>query len=409
DVSNVTFQEETGGIPVSARTGTSDVAPFDVDGDGWRDLVIGTCAGTAVWISLPPFGINFTYPSGLPALVATTGPTEVQVELEAVGETLDPASPAIHVAVNGGPFDSTPMTHLGGNLYSASVDAQACLDRVTFYFSAQLSGGSVVTDPPNAPASTYRSIAADGTELVLDNDVEGDVSAWTILSDPSLSAGEWEQADPNATICCGGQLASPEDDATAGAGNTMAFVTENGPPGGAPADNDVDGGPTYLVSPVIDLTGTDAVITYQRWFFSDSNANDELLTEVSNDGGANWTPVSSVAGTGGAWQAHSFVVGDSVTPTADVQVRFSTADDPNDSITEAGIDDFTVDVLVCGLPCLTDLTGDGVTNVLDLIELLLCFGQPANPPCDAADVNTDGSVNVLDLIELLLSFGTSCP
>ncbi len=48
-------------------------------------------------------------------------------------------------------------------------------------------------------------------------------------------------------------------------------------------------------------------------------------------------------------------------------------------------------------------------NVLDLIDLLLCFGQRANPPCDIADVNGDGSVNVLDLIELLLAFGTACP
>ncbi len=50
-----------------------------------------------------------------------------------------------------------------------------------------------------------------------------------------------------------------------------------------------------------------------------------------------------------------------------------------------------------------------MVNVLDLIELLLCFGQPGTPPCDASDVNTDGNVNVLDLIELLLAFGTACP
>ncbi|MHC4429672.1 MAG: DUF362 domain-containing protein [Planctomycetota bacterium] len=57
----------------------------------------------------------------------------------------------------------------------------------------------------------------------------------------------------------------------------------------------------------------------------------------------------------------------------------------------------------------TDVNADGVVNVLDLIELLLCFGQPADPPCDASDINTDGTVNVLDLIELLLDFGSTCP
>ena len=61
------------------------------------------------------------------------------------------------------------------------------------------------------------------------------------------------------------------------------------------------------------------------------------------------------------------------------------------------------------VPCPTDINGDGVTNVLDLIDLLLCFGQPATPGCEAEDVNGDGTVNVLDLIELLLAFGTACP
>ncbi len=49
-------------------------------------------------------------------------------------------------------------------------------------------------------------------------------------------------------------------------------------------------------------------------------------------------------------------------------------------------------------------------QVLDLIDLLLCFGLPATPPCDTGqDVNGDGVTNVLDLIELLLVFGQSCP
>ncbi len=59
--------------------------------------------------------------------------------------------------------------------------------------------------------------------------------------------------------------------------------------------------------------------------------------------------------------------------------------------------------------CPTDTNGDGVTNVLDLIDLLLCFGQPAIPGCESEDVNGDAVVNVLDLIDLLLTFGTTCP
>lgn len=60
------------------------------------------------------------------------------------------------------------------------------------------------------------------------------------------------------------------------------------------------------------------------------------------------------------------------------------------------------------LECPGDVNGDCSVNVLDLIELLLCFGQPATPPCDTADIIADGTVNVVDLIELLLNFGEPC-
>ena len=60
-------------------------------------------------------------------------------------------------------------------------------------------------------------------------------------------------------------------------------------------------------------------------------------------------------------------------------------------------------------PCIGDVNGDFEVNVLDLLDLLLCFGQPAVPGCEAADIVNDGTVNVLDLIELLLHFGEICP
>ncbi len=60
-------------------------------------------------------------------------------------------------------------------------------------------------------------------------------------------------------------------------------------------------------------------------------------------------------------------------------------------------------------PCPADANGDGFVNVLDLVDLLTCFGQLAVPTCVAEDVNGDGTVNVLDLVALLLEFGNACP
>ena len=61
------------------------------------------------------------------------------------------------------------------------------------------------------------------------------------------------------------------------------------------------------------------------------------------------------------------------------------------------------------VPCPEDVNGDGTVNVLDLIDLLPCFGMPAVPGCEAQDINEDGTVNVLDLIALLLELGRACP
>ena len=59
--------------------------------------------------------------------------------------------------------------------------------------------------------------------------------------------------------------------------------------------------------------------------------------------------------------------------------------------------------------CSADVNGDGSVNVLDLVQLLLCFGLPATASCDTGqDVNGDGNIDVLDLIDLLLAFGTVC-
>ncbi len=44
--------------------------------------------------------------------------------------------------------------------------------------------------------------------------------------------------------------------------------------------------------------------------------------------------------------------------------------------------------------------------VLDLIEMLLCYGQPAAGGCESADINDDGVVNILDVTELLLEWGS---
>ena len=87
-------------------------------------------------------------------------------------------------------------------------------------------------------------------------------------------------------------------------------------------------------------------------------------------------------------------------------------DDP--CVVDGGVPDGTNPMVDMGayefqVPCRSDVDCTGTVNVLDLIEVLLCFGQPAVPGCETADINQDGTINVLDLIEVLLDFGLICP
>jgi len=58
-------------------------------------------------------------------------------------------------------------------------------------------------------------------------------------------------------------------------------------------------------------------------------------------------------------------------------------------------------------PCDADITGDGVVDVLDLLEVLGGWGlcPPIYPPYCPADITGDGVVDVLDLLEVLSGWG----
>lgn len=389
----VTLQEQGGVAPWTPK-GTHDVAVFDMNGDGWLDIFIGTCntngeKGTEIWINQPPFGMVFTYPDGLPAFVTPGAPFTFQVRVAGLGGgTPADDTGVLHLSVNGGGFADLPMLFLGSDTYEAEFPAGNCADQLNFYVTADLVAGGTFSDPPGAPDDSYEAVVATGTEMVFRDEIEGDVSGWTIISDASLTGGEWEQADPIGTIL-DGDIVAPDDDATAGAENVKAFITENGVPGGGPGAADVDGGPTYLISPVMNLVDVDATITYARWFFKDTEL-DSMMTEISNSGvDGPWTLVHITQGTAGEWETVSFNVGEFVTPTSTVHVRFAVADVGDPSFVEAGIDNFQLDVINC-MVCLGDAEcddGDPCTD--NTCESGACVVTNARGPCDDSDPCTE--------------------
>lgn len=408
---SVTIQDQgTGGIPAASLTGTHDVAVFDLNNDGWKDLILGRCSGISIWMNVPPIGMVTSYPNGLPAFLSPNAPTSFPVRFTPVGGgVLVPGSPTLHYKIGAGAEQTVALAPLQNGDFQATIPGTPCTTTVKWWVSSNLSPGNVMfNDPSTAPALPYTGISATGSEITYRDEFENAIVGWTVNNDASLTGGGWQVADPNGTVS-GGQVAAPEDDATSGDG-VKCWVTQNGTAGGSATAADVDGGPTTLTSPVIDLLGEDALISYSYWFFC-SNATtglgDRLFTRVSNDDGATWVEVSVVTASSSIWQNQTFRVSDFVTPTATVRVRFVVADSPNNSTTEAGIDNFQIEEILCSLPCPADLTGDGLIDGVDLATVLGAWGTTGTPGFPS-DINVDGVVDGADLAIVLGSWG-DCP
>jgi hypothetical protein len=182
--------------------------------------------------------------------------------------------------------------------------------------------------------------------LLLTDDLETG-PAWTVGApgDAAVS-GIWALGDPVGTTS-GGAPSNPADDATPGSG-VRCFATGNGST--TVGGDDVDGGPTTLVSPRFDLSGvTNAELSYRRWFANFTTLNDSLTVSISADDGSTWVELEGVSGgAANAWIERSFDVQEHVALSDRMRLRFRTGDQPNDSITEAGVDELAIRTVAAG-------------------------------------------------------------
>ena len=356
DAPNVTLQEQiisgqvVGGITTAAMQGTFDVAVFDIDGDGYKDMVVGRCSGTEIYINDPPTDMAFTYVGGLPTMISPGNAQPVVVDVVGSGG-ISPVSGtgSLHYSVNGAPFTTQAMADNGTGRYSGSLPAMNCTDVVRFYVSVQANTGATFSDPPSAPTGFYEGLAANSVELLYANDFEIGTGGFTVVNSPNLVNGAWERADPNGTVNSG-QIAAPFTDAQSGAAD-FCYVTKQGASLEPAGLNDVDGGPTDLITPPLDYLGSDGTISFQAWVYS--TGQDSLEVSVSGDG-SNWVSVMTIAAQIGnppnntnQWTQYSFTVGQFLTPTASVQVRFRAIDSGPPNIVECGIDVFRADKFNC--------------------------------------------------------------
>ncbi|HEY3215736.1 MAG TPA: FlgD immunoglobulin-like domain containing protein [Candidatus Eisenbacteria bacterium] len=309
---------------------------------------------------------------------------------------LDPASPTLHYAVNGAPYVSAPMSPTGNpDQYTASIPSTSRAI-VHYHLSAGDVNGGVQTEPPGAPSRDHVFLVGPAVQS-LAYDMEAD-PGWTV-GDPldNATTGVWIRAEPVGTST-GGVQVQPELDHTPDPGS-LCFVTGNAAPGDPLGTNDVDGGRTTLTTPVFDAVSggmQNPIIEYYRWYTNNSGASptsDFWRVEISNDAGANWVPVEGTLETDNTWRRVLFFIGDYLTPTTQMRLRFIAEDLDPTSLVEAAVDDFrllgfpaTTAVGDRPIPARTELMAATPNPFRDLTRLRYRLATPATVTLRIFDV-----------------------
>ncbi len=285
----------------------------------------------------PPNLVQVSYPNGLPTELDPMGGDTLDVVVTPVSSSADPAGATLWIDTGAG-FTAQSVPFIGSNTFRATFPPVLCGSDVAYYFEFNLIGGGVAISPFEGEASPFTAQSLSLQTLAFDAVETG--AGWTI-GDPSdtASAGIWELVDPVGTA------AAPEDDNTPA--GTICFVTGQSPANGTIGSNDVDGGATSLLSPVLSLSMLpDPYIGYSRWYSNSvqSNADDIFTVDITSDGGVTWASVETLGPDAVApgWERKTIRVLDFVTDLTAVQLRFRATDNGAPSIVEAGIDDLEI-------------------------------------------------------------------
>jgi carboxypeptidase A2 len=332
-------------------------------------------------------GARIGFPSGLPDFLDATAPAPIDVlALPIASAELDPATARAFVDVPGEPLRVIALTPGGTEgSFSLTLDPLPCGETVGLAFEIESVDGRIFREPTSD--TEFIEIPSFVATDIFADDSETD-PGWAVQN-IAITGGAWERGVPAGD----GDREDPTSDAD---GSGAAWLTEN-----LAGNSDVDGGPTRLLSPSIDLSGTaDPLLRVSRWMRNDDGDNDRLRTLLSDDDGLTWVEVDAVNNLDD-WETLVVRVADHIVPSSTVRVRFDVADTPNNSVTEAGIDAVAFYTLGCPAGS-ADVNGDGTVDFNDLVQVLGAWGPCTECP---EDVDGDGIVGLGDLLEVLAAFG----
>jgi hypothetical protein len=286
----------------------------------------------------------------VPTLLAPGGSSSFEVTITSCSEALQTGTANLRyrTSPSAGAYQTIPLVRIGvTNRYTANLPAPDCADAPQFYVEARGTSGTNTTFPANAPTGVFSAIV--GTQSVAFSDNFESNLGWTVTNDSGLTDGAWERGVP---VGEGGRYDPPAD----ADGSGQCFLTGN-----RIGNSDVDGATTRLVSPTISglLGAKSATVSYSRWFRGNTFDGDRFTFEVSNNNGASWTQLESVADVQ-AWNRASFTIPIALTNL--MRFRASASDVNPQSTVEAGFDAFQITKIDCvSCPCSADFDNSGGT------------------------------------------------
>ena len=329
---------------VASFVGAHGVYPFLGDN---RILVADMNTGLHI-VQLIGSAALIDFPDGLPALIDPEMGTVLPIRMVDGCDMIVPGSARLFVR-NGdgtGVFTEAALADLGDGMFQGDLPGGECGSTTDFYLNVETFGSGVMTDPPDAPREFHSRNVGKRLRVVFEDNFESD-KGWILNNSatcaPTTPTGFWQRVSPVGT------LFAPAQDNPRGEGS-LCYITGQGTVGGVYFANDIDGGPYFLTSPPIIIRGTDAIVSYVRWFYGILyfvGFESVLTVEMSGDGGNTWQLVETVSSTGAVWVTKEFHVSDIMTPPEVIQLRFTASDCPNASVPEVGIDDVTVKAVGC--------------------------------------------------------------
>ncbi len=276
--------------------------------------------------------VTFTTPNGLPTGLDPNGGSTIRVVAAAGTGTPKSGTGQLHINSGGG-FQVVPMTSVGTNTYDAVFPSLPCGSNVNYYFSVGTVSGQRASHPDKAPGTAFSAIAVTKFTTFTKYNFNTAPTGWSVTNQ-SLATGAWTRATPSGN-------GSRRDPARDHDGSGQCWITGNS------ANEDVDGGPTILTTETFNLSSSsNPFVSYARWISTDG-IDDYFTAEISENGGQSWKRLERLSDQTG-WNKIQFRILDFVTNLSQIKFRFSVADNPNDSVTEGGLDAFEVFEPNCG-------------------------------------------------------------